>query len=295
MSSLQPNVEPSLPAAQLAGLHRFDHHAMNCTWGIYVAHRERDYAASAAEAVFEQVDHIEGELSRFVETSDVAHINALHAGEHVQVGIETLECLELSRALCERTNGAFDITYASTTESRPAMRFLHVDPQTRTVRVSADGVVVDLGGIGKGYAVDQAVALLRDWSIESVLIHAGQSTLYALGPAPDGRDWQIPIRDPYDHACTLSHVTLCDRALSGSGALVKGRHILDPRSGRPAAGPSGAWCIAHSAALSDALSTAFMVLTPDESDAYCRKHESVVGLLREASATGEDLRRMGGP
>ena len=295
MNSWQANVEHAPPAAQLASLHRFREYAMHCVWGIYITHRERDYAASAAEAAYEQVDHVEGELSRFIETSDIAHINALQAGEHVQVGIEALECLELSQEVFEQTHGAFDVTYASTTESRSDMRFLQVEPRARTVRVSADGVVVDLGGMGKGYAVDQAVAVLRDWSIESALIHAGQSTLYALGRAPDGRDWQIPIRDPHDHTRTLTHVTLRDRALSGSGALVKGRHILDPRSGQPASGPSGAWCIADSAALCDALSTAFMVLTPDESHAYCRKHESVVGLLCDADGAGRDLRRIGEP
>jgi thiamine biosynthesis lipoprotein len=154
-----------------------------------------------------------------------------------------------------------------------------VDRASRTVFVSADNVEIDLGGVGKGYAVDRVADVLRDWNIDSALVNAGQSTLLALGCAPDGQPWRIAIRDPRDHARSLGAVRLADRALSGSGVALHGQHIIDPRSGAPARGGLGAWALAPDAALSDALSTAFMILSDDEIEAYCADHNAVGAIM----------------
>lgn len=262
---------------------RFSHDAMACTWEIHILAQPRDYAEQAARAAFDEIERLELELSRFVEHSDVSRINALRAGERVCVGIDTFNCLQMAARLHADTKGAFDVSIGAllegaANETAPlGMSHLALDAKTRNVSVDVDGLIVDLGGIGKGYAVDRAVELLREWSIEAALIHSGQSTIYALGSPPGEKGWTVAIRDPRDHARKLARISLCDRALSGSGTVLHGRHIIDPRTARPAACPLGSWACAPSAALSDALSTTFSVFTADEAEAYCREHPNVAG------------------
>jgi thiamine biosynthesis lipoprotein len=171
------------------------------------------------------------------------------------------------------------------------MHLLALDRPTRRVAKLADGLVIDLGGIGKGYAVDQAAAILREWGVAAALIHSGQSSLYALGAPLDGNAWTIAVRDPADFAKSLGTIAMRDAALSGSGVLLHGRHIIDPRTGEPAGGDViGACALAASAALSDAASTAFMVMSPDDVAAYCGGHADVRGLVCLEAAGGRVLR-----
>ena len=170
---------------------------------------------------------------------------------------------------------------------------LEFDPKTRSVGLGAEGVQVDLGGIGKGYAVDQMVAILRDWSISAALVHCGRSTVFALGSPPGTAGWSLAIRDPVKHDETLGTVQLSDVALSGSGRKLHGDHIIDPRRTRPVDDKLGAWALAPSAALSDALATAFMVMSPNEVEEYCRRHAEVSGLTCAETAGGWGLSRFG--
>jgi thiamine biosynthesis lipoprotein len=127
---------------------------------------------------------------------------------------------------------------------------------------------VHLGGIGKGYAVDEVVAWLRRLGIEAALVHGGTSTIYALGAPPGQEAWEIGLRDPADPEQRLGVVKLRDQALSTSGDYeqffeVDGKrysHILDPRTGYPAVGTRSATVVAENATDSDALSTAAFVL-----------------------------------
>ncbi|MBU0641499.1 MAG: FAD:protein FMN transferase [Planctomycetes bacterium] len=276
MSSEQPPgaFAVSVPAA--GELHLFEHEAMACTWGIQVLGEDADYAQQVANAAFEEVDRLELELSRYIERSDVARLNALPAGRPLRVGLDLFECLELAERVRAETGRAFDVTAGSVSEHA---RRLILDRATRTVTKRADAVTIDLGGIGKGYALDQAVVLLHDWSVEAALIHSGQSTLYAHGTPPGQAGWTVALRDPVNPAVTLRKALIRDRALAGSGMLLHGPHIIDPRTGQPARGAAGTWALAPSAALADALSTAFMVMGADEVEQYCRQHKDVASLL----------------
>jgi thiamine biosynthesis lipoprotein len=272
--------------------HWFERRAMACVWGVGIVGADAKQAEQAARAGFAEIERLEGELSRFVATSDVARINALRAGQAVRVGVDVFDCLELALRVSRETAGAFDVTAASGAAAAPGAR-IELDRAALTVRMPADGTVVDLGGIGKGYALDQAAALLRDWGVGAALLHCGQSTVYALGSPAGQPGWTVGVRDPRQPAAVLGQVRLRGAALSGSGRRLHGAHIVDPRTGNPATGADGAWALAPSAALADALSTAFMVLSAAEVSQYCARHAQVAGLVLPAGGGEQRCKHFG--
>ena len=135
------------------------------------------------------MDRLERELSRFRPNSDISRINHLATGESSRVGASALECLLIARHLYEVTGGAFDISIGTGLPS------LELDTDACLVRSTKDGVRVDLGGIGKGYAVDLVAELLEEWGIERALVHEGFSSILALD-APAGHDgWPLTLSD----------------------------------------------------------------------------------------------------
>jgi thiamine biosynthesis lipoprotein len=291
---IEPLASTAKPAPEFP-LRRFGREAMACTFEVLLVEEDAKYAEQAALAALAEVDRLEQELSRFVPHSDVARINALQPGQTVQVGIETLECLRLAGRVYEETGGAFDITFRSrgVVGAPHAAAPLELDPKSRSIGVGADRMQIDLGGVGKGYAIDQIVAILRDWSISAALVHCGQSTVFALGSPPGATGWSVAIRDPVKHDESLGAVQLSDAALSGSGRKLHGDHIIDPRSGQPVEDRLGAWALAPSAALSDALATAFMIMAPNEVGEYCQRRARVSGLVCAETAGGPVLSRYG--
>jgi len=271
--------------------HRFAHDAMACTFELYLVGVGARYARQAAEAAFEEVDRLEQLLSRFIPHSDIGQINALQPGSAIRVSPETIECLQLAAEVHQQTGGAFDIAFRSQPRIGPdGPSPLIFDPTQSAIGVQRTGVVLDLGAIGKGYAVDRVAALLREWKIPAALVHSGQSTVYALGRPPTGDAWRLTLRSPDEQGDALGTLALTDEALSGSGQRLHGGHIRDPRTGAPATAYSATWAVASSAAVSDALSTAFMLLTPAEVATVCGRQRDVSGILRPTTAqTGREL------
>lgn len=290
-----------LEAAQQTGcrpFHHFAHEAMACAWDLFIVGEAEEYAGQAARVAFDEVDRLERELSRFIPSSDVFRINALDPGESMRVGLATLECLRLATAAHQQTGGAFDVTIGALLDARRGddsliqaldatsnptrhggMDLLEINEAEYEVSWQGRGACIDLGGIGKGYALDRMAALLRDWRIETALIHSGQSTVLALGIPEADQAWAVSLRNPHQTERSLGEVYLYNRALSGSGIMEQGYHIIDPRTGQAAQGKLATWAIADSAARSDALSTAFMVMAPEEVEQYCNEHAGVVGIL----------------
>ena len=161
-----------IPPDHPEAVRRFSHHAMACSWGLGIVEADADYADQVARAAFEEVDRLETELSRFHPESDVSRINRLGAGEATTVGIEVFECLELGREIGERTAGAFDLCPESRTR-------WSLDRSSRRVTVDGEGISIDLGSIGKGYALDRVMELLGDWEVEAAVLNSGQSTVLA--------------------------------------------------------------------------------------------------------------------
>lgn len=280
-------------------VHRFSHLAMATTFEVVIQHEDPTYAQQAAKAVFDEVDRIEGALSRYLESSDVTQINHLPAGTPLRVALDTFECLRISAELYTQTGGAFDVTVGllldcwrdeekrPRTPSEEELQFARdhtgadlivFDEPTCAVALLASPLRVDLGGVGKGYAVDRMAELLREWSINRALIHGGFSSVLALDAPRDLKGWPVTLSHPKDRSRTLARLDLEHIAVSGSG-IEKGGHIIDPRVGRPIAGKLASWSVAPDATRGDALSTAFMVMTEDEVKDFCREHAEVRGLL----------------
>ncbi|MBM4081839.1 MAG: FAD:protein FMN transferase [Planctomycetes bacterium] len=283
-----------------APLHRFAMDAMATTFEIVIRSGDKVYAKSAAMAAFDEVKRIETELSRFIPSSDVSQINRLRAGQSLRVGIAAFDCLRLAKAVHAETGGAFDVTIGalmacwrteqpspddlSAARARTGMGLLRIDEATHTVGPTVDGLQVDLGSIGKGYAVDKMVELLREWSVTDALVHAGESSVSAMGT------WDVALRDPQKQTEVLGHLSLYDRSLSGSGLSLQGQHILDPRTGRPVEGKLATWALAPSAALSDALSTAFMLMSASEIERYCAVNPEVSAAVLPTSPSSRLMR-----
>jgi thiamine biosynthesis lipoprotein len=243
---------------------------------------------AAGEAAVEEIQRLEAQLSLYRPDSDVADLNARAADEPVIVEPRLFRLLERAARLSEEAGGAFDITVAPLMrtwgflggtgqlpheeEIRAAreitgMHLVALDPDGFTVRFLRPGVMLDLGAIGKGYAIEQAADILREAGVGGALIHGGTSTVQAVGGQPDGSPWPVAIRNP-DGDSPLAVIPLRDNALSVSAVYgksftqddVRYGHVLDPRTGRAVQGALLSAVVCESAADSDALSTALLVL-----------------------------------
>lgn len=157
---------------------------------------------------------------------------------------------------------------------------------------------VDLGGIGKGYAVDLMAELLEEWGLHAALVHGGFSSVLVLEPPPGRDGWPLTLSDPRAPSRVLARLSVRQTAFGASG-LRKGDHIVDPRTGQPVRGRSAAWVAvprprepapgsgskqqhrAAAAAVTDALTTACMVLPGDQVEALCQRTPGVMAWILE--------------
>ena len=264
--------------------YRFAHEAMATTFGIIIAGETEEYSRQASQAVFGEIDRLEGLLSRFTQSSDVSRINKLGYEEPVRVNIDTFECLQKSLEIYDETGGVFDITVGKLADhfkynknlsndelelikSNLGMENIELDNDNFTVKLKNNFISIDLGGIGKGFALDKGAEILEDWSIESVFIHGGESSVLAIGSQPGKDGWIVNISEGMGDKGR--EVSLKNRSLSSSGTRVKGQHIVNPKTGLNAEGAVRTWVSCPSAADSDALSTAFMVMSIEDIEEYC--------------------------
>ena len=248
---------------------------------------------AAGEEALDEIDRIEAQLSLYRNTSEIAHVNARAALEPVRVSPPVFRLLEHAQRLSAETGGAFDITIAplvrcwgfmggsgrmpepQTVEearARVGMRLLHLDAREFTVSFAREGVMLDLGAIGKGYALERAVELLQDSGVTSAIIHGGTSTVHTIGRAPGGETWKVaierPQKDPAQPAELLALVPLENEAMSvsaiwgrsfQSGERTYG-HVIDPRTGHPTEAALLSAVVLPSATETDALSTALLTM-----------------------------------
>jgi len=282
---------------ELRDVRRFSHEAMATVFEVHGVHEDAGYAAQAAQAAFDLADRLERELSRFLPNSDIGRVNHLASGESTRVSPSAMECLVIARHVFELTGGAFDISIGTGLPS------LELDPDDFLVRATKSDVRIDLGGIGKGYTVDLMAELLEEWGLDRALVHGGFSSVLAL-ESPAGRDgWPLTLSDPGAPSRVLARLSVRQTALGASG-LRKGDHIVDPRTGEPARGRRAAWVAVPrpaaagteartaegprlaAAAVADALTTAFMLLSPEEVKTLCEQSPGLEAWLLEEPAEG---------
>ena len=268
-------------------------HAMATRFEI-VLHGENPASLRAAgEEALREIEQLEAQLSLFRAGSEISLLNARAANAPVRVTPGLFGLLQHAQKLSEESGGAFDITVAplvrcwgfmggdgrvprpeevAEARTRVGMGLVQLNPADYTVRFAREGVMLDLGAIGKGYAVERAAEVLREAGVASALVHGGTSTVQALGTPPGEEFWKIAIETPSpvpDAPPTLlATVPLKEEAMSVSGVQehsfqAGGRtfgHVIDPRTGEPALGTVLAAVVLPSATETDALSTALLTV-----------------------------------
>lgn len=263
----------------MAEIFQLNHRAMATHFEVRIANEEKAYAAQAAQAAFDLLDNLESRLSRFRPSSDIAQIAQLSPGEKMRLSEPAFACLEIARKMESATHGAFSPT-AAALQTQVALPRWHLLPHELAIECESGRLEFDLGAIGKGFALDRMAELLRNWDCPAFLLVAGGSSILAGDPPQQTAGWSCGLGD--DDAPQRFFLT--HTSLSGSGLAVKGSHILDPRTGQPAVRQSRAWALADTAAESDALSTACMVLSEPELDEVLAQNDSWLFFLEAGNA-----------
>lgn len=304
-------------------------HAMATRFELVLHGGDEAALRSAGEEALDEITRLEDELSYFRATSQIYRLNQEAAHQAVRVTPWLFRLLQHARRLTEETGGTFDITVAPlmrcwgfyTREGRvpePAalaearacvgMNLVELNAADSTVRFARPGVQLDLGSIGKGYAVERAGELLREAGVTSALLHGGTSTVLAIGAPPDTDGWKIALEHPANLQASQEHtggvllplatVRLRDESLSVSAVWGKSftaadksyGHVIDPRTGQPTAGALLAAIVLPSATESDALSTMLLTLGPDCLDRVLGLGVGMRALVAGSGTEGKALR-----
>lgn len=251
----------------LADARFFSHEAMNTTFHLRIRGQADAETRSLARECFEHIDLLESRLSRFIEGSDISRINRMQAGETLYISESCHQCLLIGLDALARTGGLFDITlgrrirHHKENEDGPPpslMGRLTIHPDVPAVTCEEPGREIDLGGLGKGFALDQIHQLLLSWGAGDALLCAGASSMLAFGP----QAWPVDLTGARGNL----RIHLENSALSASGTGIQGAHIVHPagQDAMPASPCTRIWASASTAAMAEVWSTALMLLDPEE-------------------------------
>jgi FAD:protein FMN transferase len=254
-------------AARTADVYRVEQalDAMGAAYVVVAYGESPEKVQAAIEASFDEVKRVDRFLSNYRADSELSKLNRYAADRPVPVSEEFFRLLEQCQEYSRQSDGAFDISVGrlmrvwgfykgagrlpETVEVREALnkvgyQHIELNPAGRTVRFARRGLELDPGGIGKGYAVDRMVEVLKRNGIRSAMVSAGGSSIYALGAPPGERGWRVNLKHPKQPGKTVQELWLKDESISTSGTYEKffevdGKvyaHIMDPRTGFPAEG-----------------------------------------------------------
>lgn len=292
------------------------HPAMGTEYSLYLYAPSLEEAAAMAKPVFAQVDRVDALLSNYRPDSELSRINREAFGKPVTTDPETFRFLATCLAWSERSCGAFDISvgklmkiwkFFGASGALPApeeiaaarehvgWEKIRLDPEQRTVRFLAAGIELDPGGIGKGYAVDRAIRVLRMKQVPAALLSAGSSTIYALDAPPGEAGWRVRVPSPHPGGSTISTVMLRDTSLSTANLSEKSfvhegqfyGAIMNPRTLQPVRGMLQVTVISKSATDSDALSNALFVSGSEDRAALLGEQDCAL-VIREQHSEPEN-------
>ncbi|MDA1050004.1 MAG: FAD:protein FMN transferase [Planctomycetota bacterium] len=291
---------------------QIDRTAMACEFQILLNAGQHPGATEAALDAMDLIERLEEQLSWFRDTSELTRINRMAATSPVVVEQRLFQLLAEAISLSEQTQGAFDITAAPLWKlwgfhrregklpaeadiqqalTQRGSHQIRLDTAAQTIQFARDGVEINLGAIGKGYALDRCGEHLVAAGVDNFLIHGGQSSMLARGRRAGVSEvepsWTVALRHPLKPDQRLAEIHLRDRALgtSGSGNQFfhfggkRYGHVLDPRTGQPAGALLSATVLAPTAAQADALATAFFVMGLEASIEFCESRPEIGALL----------------
>jgi thiamine biosynthesis lipoprotein len=275
---------------------------------IMAGGQEADQMETAVEAAFAEITRLDLLLSNYQESSDISLLSQSTTGCDVKA--ETAEVIALGLDVTQRSGGAFDMTLGrlkalwGIESEHPAV------PDQQEIFAALTGIgpgslamdgryvikkqaqlLIDLGGIAKGYAVDRAISVLKQHNIQRAAVNAG-GDMYLLGQRSE-RPWRIGIQHPRHKEAVLETVEVSNRAVVTSGDYERFfeqdgqryHHIFDPRTGFPARSCQSVTIISDSVALGDALATAVFVLGPQAGLVLLAKYPGTEGLIVSADGT----------
>jgi thiamine biosynthesis lipoprotein len=269
-------------------------------------------ALTAFEEAFNEFDRLDALMSVWKPGSEVEQLNRAAGEKPVPISRDMLDVLSMARQASEWTEGKFDVTFgvlsglwkfdhdldgniptrADVLARLPLIdyRQLEVDVARSTAFLKQKGMRVHLGGIGKGYAVDRASAILRGRGINDFMIQSG-GDLYVAGQRGD-RPWRAGIQDPRGpEGTSFAAMDLTDSAFTTSGDYERFfmkdghryHHIIDPGTGLPATGSRSVTIVARTATLADALDTGIFILGPEKGMALIERLNGVEGVIVTSS------------
>ncbi len=290
---------------------RVGRRAMACEFQIFLNPGQHPGAVEAATESLDLIDALEDQMTVYRDHSEIVRLNhtATQQATHVEPRLFDLlrRCVQWNVA----TGGAFDITSGplvklwgfytrqgrfpdqeqiAVTRRRVGSQYLELDDEQLTIRLTRIGMELNLGSVGKGYALDRCAEMLDAAGVADYLIHGGQSSILARGCRGDQSEvsgWRVAVGHPLRPERRLVELIVRDRGLgtSGSGQQFfyhRGRrygHVLDPRTGIPADGVLSATVLAPSAAEADALATSFFVMGVDATRTYCESRSELAVLF----------------
>jgi len=277
--------------------------AMNDDFEVAFPRRDFPQGTEAALDALDEVERLEQMLSVFRVDSRVQYINLTAHESPVRLEKELFDLIALCIRVAQETGGAVDITSGSlwkvwgfakrqgripNTEELDRAReltgyhFLELDEAAQTIRFQKQGIELNFGCVGKGFALDLAAKKLHEHDVSRFLLSGGLSSMLA-----SGADWKIGIAHPLRAGQRLRELALHDVAVSTSSSQkqffrYEGRrysHLIDPRTGLPAEGVFSATVFAPTATLAELLSTAFFVLGVEKAADYCASHPEISPVL----------------
>ncbi len=275
--------------ARAEWIERFEDGIMGTRIVVELWATDRARGNAAIEAVLDEMRRVDQAMSTYKPTSELSIVNARAAQEPIKISRELFDLLTTSLEYSHITDGAFDVTYASVgymydfrkhvrpdekqiAAALPGINYRHIelDRDNSTVHFARPGVRIDLGGIGKGHAVDRGIAVLQARGIDHALVTAGGDSRI-IGDR-FGKPWVVGIRHPDRKDEVIARIPLEDAALSTSGDYeryfdengVRYHHIIDPKTGHSASKVRSATIIGPTATRTDGLSKTAFVLGPEK-------------------------------